>query len=581
MAIPKSFIAQLLLYCEVEDIISSYIPIKRVGRNRKALCPFHSEKTPSLTIYPDTQSFYCFGCGTGGDVITFVMQIEHLDYVEAVHFLARRMGMTVPDELGQDDTYLKKNRILEINRETAHFFHGALKSPDGSAALTYLRERGVPDHIIVKYGVGYAPDGWTHLRDHLKTKGYSYEDMEMARVVVNGKQDRFYDQFRNRVMFPIIDVRGKVIAFGGRVLDDSKPKYLNSSDSLVFKKSRNLFSLNFAKQKSGERIILAEGYMDVIAIHAAGLENAVATLGTALTPEQTRLLAKYAAEVVIAYDSDAAGVKAGLRAKSLFSQIDMSVKIIKLSEAKDPDEYIKKFGARRFEMLVDGAQDIWRFELDKLKEAFDLTQPDQKTAYIRKACSLLSGMSDKTEREVYAGELAKQVNIPRDTVVSRVNGIHESNRKKQEKQREKDIITNKKVISDRTNPEKPNFLRPAVAEERIIGLLLRNPDYIPYFLEKMKTDELVTTFNKRVLESIVLLFQQSGSVTMTDLIPLFSSQEYARIAGMLAEESKLELRPGTLDELIQAIGKHNASLLNKDVAAMSPEEIMQHLSKYK
>ena len=294
MAIPSSFIMQLRQTADIQDIVSSYCSITRAGRNQKCLCPFHSEKTPSMVIYPDTQSFYCFGCGAGGDVITFIMKIENLDYVEAVRFLARRYHMEIPDEAGDDRAYRMRTRILELNRETARFYHKCLLSPAGKEGLAYLKGRQLSEKTITTYGLGFAPMGWDNLINHLRSKGFTMDEMIAAAVVARsdrGGRVRFYDQFRNRVMFPIIDLRGNVIAFGGRVMDDSKPKYLNSADTPVFKKSRNLFSLNLAKtQVQDRKLILAEGYMDVISIYQAGFHNVIATLGTALTEEQARLI---------------------------------------------------------------------------------------------------------------------------------------------------------------------------------------------------------------------------------------------------------------------------------------------------
>ena len=332
MPIPKSFIETLRMSCDIESIVSSYVKLKRTGRNETGLCPFHSEKTPSMVVYNDTQSFYCFGCGAGGDVISFIMRIENLGYVEAIKFLAQRVGLEVPDDGMEDHASKIKPIILEMNRLSAHFYHNVLKSPDGRPGQAYFSSRKLSPQTIVKYGLGYAPAGWNTLRDYLKSKGFSYEQMYEAGLVNKSPKGSYYDAFRNRVVFPIVDLRKNVIGFGGRVLDDSKPKYLNTNDTPVFKKSRNLFSLNFAKNKiENGRLILAEGYMDVIAVNQAGFENVVATLGTALTPEQARLIATYAKEVVIAYDSDGPGRKATDRAAGLLEEAGVTCRILKMS----------------------------------------------------------------------------------------------------------------------------------------------------------------------------------------------------------------------------------------------------------
>lgn len=575
MAIPKSFIEQLLLHCEIEDVISSYVNIGRTGRNKKGLCPFHSEKTPSFTVYPDTQSYFCFGCGAGGDVISFIMRAENMDYVEAVHFLAKRVGLTVPDDMEHDRTSQLKAKILEINRETARFYYRCLKSPQGKAGYDYLKGRQLSDEMIKKYGLGYAPEGWNHLRNHLRKKGFSYEDMQAACVVVKGRNDSVYDQFRNRVMFPIIDSRGNVIAFGGRVLDDSKPKYLNSPDTPVFKKSRNLFSLNFARKADLSRVILAEGYMDVIAIHAAGFENVVATLGTALTPEQARMLAKLTGEIVIAYDSDAAGQAATHRAKNLLSEVGITTKVLAMSGAKDPDEYIKKYGARRFELLLEGANDIIKHELGQLKSGYDFEEPDQLNEYLRRAIALVSEMQKPLEREVYAGIIVKDTGISKDRVLSEVEAAWKRRKKQQEKREWNDIQSNKQVMTDRINPQKSRFLVEATAEERIIAAILRNPDYIPHLLSKIEVDDFATDFDKKVLGRIISLFQVNNEIVLTDLVPYFTQEEFAKISGMLARTAELHLNRQELEECMQTLLKHKNSLKTIDITNMTPEQLEQ------
>ena len=576
MPIPKSFIQQLLMYCDIEDIVSSYLPLKREGKNQKTLCPFHSEKTPSMVIYPNTQSFYCFGCGAGGDVISFIMRIENLDYVEAVHFLAKRVGLTVPEEGESDRAGQIKARILEINRESARFFHHCLKSPMGRAGYEYFKQRQLSDQTIVKYGLGFAPDSWNALRDHLRKKGFTYEEMEQAAVVRKGRNDSVYDQFRNRVMFPIIDVRGNVIAFGGRVLDDSKPKYLNSNDTLVFKKSRNLFSLNFAKNSKEKRLILAEGYMDVIAIHAAGFENVVATLGTALTSEQSRLISKYAEEVVIAYDSDEAGQKATHRAINLLSEVGVSTKILKMEGAKDPDEYIKKFGAKRFEILLDASGDVIEFELGKIKKQFDIEDTNGKVEYTRRSVSVLASVKNRLEREVYAGLVAKETGVTVDSLMAQADALIKKRRRAEEKKEWNVIKTNQKVLSDRINPEKARHLRAARAEEGIIALLLRYPDSCGEILSKIREEDFVTQFNQCVFSRINTLFRANNEIGLSDLNPDFSEPEFDRIAAMVAESENENAAIAMLEDYISVLREYRSSLKAQDVKTLTPEDLERY-----
>ena len=532
-----------------------------------------------MVVYPNTQSFYCFGCGAGGDVISFIMRIENLDYVEAIHFLAKRVGLTVPEEGQTDQTGQKKARILEINREAARFFHQCLKSPLGKKGYDYFKERQLSDKVIVKYGLGYAPDGWNVLRDHLKKKGFTYEEMEMAFLVRKGKNDSYYDLFRNRVMFPIIDVRGNVIAFGGRVLDDSKPKYLNSNDTLVFKKSRNLFSLNFAKTTKEKRLILAEGYMDVIAISAAGFENVVATLGTALTSEQSRLISKYAEEVIIAYDSDEAGQKATHRAINLLSEVGVSTKILKMENAKDPDEFIKKFGAKRFEILLDSSGDVIEFELNKLKKQFDIEQTNGKVEYIRRSVSILASVKNRLEREVYAGIIANDTGVAVESLMAQADSLIKKRKAAQQKKEWGEIKSNQKAMIDRVNPEKAKNLREALAEEGIIALLLQYPDNCEWILSKIGEEDFVTEFNRRVFARINSLFLANNEIGLSDLMPFFSDTECGRIAAMTAESEKDRITPTIVDDYISVLKKHKQSLKAQDIKALTPEDLEQYRMK--
>ncbi|MBQ3259296.1 MAG: DNA primase, partial [Clostridia bacterium] len=353
--LPDSFIQELIAKNDIESVVSSYVSLKRRGRNLVGLCPFHGEKTPSFNLYPETASFYCFGCGAGGDVITFIKRIENLSYIDAVKFLADRVGMTMPEHTFDDTAAKQRVRILEANREAARIYHKCLYSEQGKMALDYYHSRGYTDATIRHFGLGYAPDSFWFLRDELRKKGFHDEELRVAWLCGRSQKGSIYDLFRNRVMIPIIDVRGNVIAFGGRVLDDSKPKYLNSGDTLVFKKTNNLFALNFAKQGKTDNLILCEGYMDVIALHQAGFTNAVAALGTSFTMEHARLLARYTDEVVLVFDADAAGQKGAQRAIGMLREIGMRVRLITVPDGKDPDEFIKRNGAERFKLLLDRA----------------------------------------------------------------------------------------------------------------------------------------------------------------------------------------------------------------------------------
>ena len=581
MAIPQSFIEQLRMSCDIEDVISSYVPLKRAGRNKTCLCPFHSEKSPSLVVYEDTQSFYCFGCGAGGDVITFIRRIENLDYVEAVKLLAARAGLTVPEDGESSRASHLKQRVLELNREAARFFHACLKSPAGKAGMDYFLGRGLTPKTITAYGLGYAPDSWDSLRKHLLQKGFRDEEMFAAAVVAKGRSGSYYDQFRGRVMFPIIDLRGNVIAFGGRVLGDGKPKYLNSADTPVFKKSRNLFSLNFAKNETGGRLILAEGYMDVIAIWQAGFHNVVATLGTALTAEQARLISQYAKEVIIAYDSDGPGQAATQRAVGLFEEVGVAAKVLGITGAKDPDEYIKKFGATRFKMLLDGADSVTDFELSKLRREADLDTETGKVEYLKKTVQFLGDLHNTLEREVYAGKIAEEIGVSRETVLTQAKALAAKKKRAQDKREWREIETNRAAYRDRINPQRAKFLKEAKAEEGILAFLYKNPDSLEYILNRLGENGFVTDFNAKVFRIFAGKIQNNITLDLTAVAGDFSNEEMGRIAGIIASAEDSGNAKKQLDDYIDVLIQHKNRVDSETVAQLTPQEIYQRIRQNK
>ena len=573
--IPRSFIEQLTAQCDIEDIVHSYVPLKRSGRTAKALCPFHSEKTPSFVVYPENQSFYCFGCGKGGDVIRFIMEAEHLDYPEAVRFLAARAGMTVPED-GDDGVSVRKMRVYEINREAARFFHKCLKLPTGQAGYRYLRERGLSDHTIVTYGLGFAPDSWDSLRNFLQKKGFSREEMIDAAVLSQGKGGHCYDKFRNRVMFPIIDLRGNVIGFGGRVMDDSKPKYLNTDHPPVFKKSRNLFSLNFAKSETNGRLILAEGYMDVISIYAAGFHKVVATLGTALTEEQARLMSKYAKEIIIAYDSDGPGQAATHRAINILSDAGLSARVLHMEGAKDPDEYIKKFGTKRFELLLDGAGDATTHELMAARRTLDLKTPEGRIEYLKRAVNILADIRNPLSREVYAASVAKDAGISADSVNAQTLAVMKKKRRQEEAREWRDIEMNREMVRDRINPEKAQNIRAATAEEGILAYILRHPDESGRILEAVADDDFVTTYDRRVLSAMRALNEERADITLTMLSTLLSPDEASGVARILARSSETPITAAMVEDYIRTLAEERQKLSKDKVSAADPSEIERY-----
>lgn len=523
--IPREFITRLTESCEIGDIISAYVPLKRAGRISKGLCPFHSEKTPSFCVYHDTQSFYCFGCGVGGDAITFIKQMENLSYVEAIHSLAHKLGMIVPE--GKEDLTAKRRKtIYAINRETARFFHKCLRSPVGASGYQYLRSRGLSDEIIIHYGLGFAPDSFHALIDHLHQKGFADIDIEAAQVAKRSSRGNLYDLFRNRVMFPIIDLSGNVIAFGGRVMDDSKPKYLNSPETLVFKKSKNLFSLNFARKADSDTLILAEGYMDVISMYAAGFHNVVATLGTALTPEQARIIAQHSKQVILSYDADEAGQKAIQRAMNLFAEVGLSTNVLHMEGAKDPDEYIKKFGAERFARLIKESASVMDFQLNRIRAKYHLERSEDKVAYMKEAAIAIAQMDDTVSRSVYAGAVAQECNVDAQVLVGRIDSIRRGNKKKEQQKQIREVISpNRTVISYRVNPQKSQYEKEAAAEEMLISLLIHRNDLANTILKTIPDSLFVTDFNRKILNLLRILHANGEPLTLTAVNELLAEDD--------------------------------------------------------
>lgn len=508
MAIDQAIIEEIKLRANIEDVISSYVQLKRAGSNYQGLCPFHSEKSPSFTVFstPDPH-FYCFGCGAGGDVIHFVRRAENLDYPSAVEFLAKRVGVPITLDKKEQAENARRERVLAMNKEAARFFHQKLFAPDGAEGLRYLTEvRRLPLPLIRHFGLGFAPNvGWS-LTDHLRKKGYT--DSEMASAFLCGisqKTGKPYDYFRNRVIFPIIDVRGDVVAFGGRVMDDSKPKYLNSSDTPAFKKSRNLFALNFARKGDTETMILCEGYMDVIALHGAGFSNAVATLGTAITSEQARIFARYAKKVVICYDADEAGQRAASKAFALLGEVGVECRILKVENAKDPDEYIRKFGAPSFKNLMERSRSEFDFKLEKIISEHPIITPDGKIKALEESVRLIASFPSAAAREIYLHRIAELLNVSPDSIRRDVEKLLRSRERKERREEARQIIRKSEGYGDRINPDYVKNPGAAAAEEAILGILLLHPELwsrLQKSGESLKAEDFFTAFGKKVFAAL-------------------------------------------------------------------------------
>ena len=544
--ISRETIEEILIRTDIQTLIGGYVSLKRASATFKGLCPFHSEKSPSFTVYPANNSFYCFGCGAGGDQISFIMRMEHLDYPDAIEFLAKRAGVTIVDDNTKQYTNqprIDKKRIYDMNRDAARFFNECLfaNNPDSKAALSYFtNDRKLSLATIKHFGLGYAPNSFDVFSKHMLAKGYTYDELVAGFLCGKSERGHYYDAFRNRVMFPIIDVSGNVIAFGGRVMDDSKPKYKNSSDTPVFKKLRNLFALNFARHSCEEALILCEGYMDVIALHAVGITNAVATLGTAITSEQARVMSRYTKRVIISYDSDEAGVKAATRAMKLLEEVGLEVNVLSVPGAKDPDEYIKKFGVDKFKQVISGAKSKFDYSLDAIISRYDLNLPQDKINALGEVEKLISTVNSMAERDVYISNVAKRFDVQPASIRSDVDRII-ANRERNFKRNQSQKVKQESVgYSDRTNPD---FIKsPAVArnEETVLGLLLLFPNHRKTAFDNnlLSVDDFVTDLNKRIFSYIEKAYKNGDEhfITINDE---FTQDEIGRISRMKIRRMQL------------------------------------------
>lgn len=566
---------------DIETVISSHVNLKRRGKTLVGLCPFHNEKTPSFTVYPESRSFYCFGCGAGGDVISFVRRIENLDYIEAVKAVAQMAGVSMPED-GYDDTLSKqRQRLLGANREAARFFHEQLMNPKNKDALNYFLKRGLDRNTIRRFGLGYAPNDWRELTNHLKSKGFTEHELVLANLArrsdKNGRAN-YYDNFRNRVMFPIIDLRGNVIAFGGRVMDDSKPKYINTSDTLVYKKSNGVFGLNLAKNANENKLILVEGYMDVIALHQAGFTNAIACLGTAFTAEQANLLSRYADEIIICYDNDGAGRTATARALRVLSKTGLKLRVVQMSGGKDADEIIRTHGKERFADLLKGAASTTEYKLLEARAKYDLNTDDGKVEFLNSAATILAGCGI-IEREIYSNRLSAELGISVEGMNAQIKNAAarqkrlEESRKKSETQ---EMLN--KSFEDKNNPERAKNLMAAKAEETLISSFMRNPDFYKKLKEKISPDDFVTAFNRRIFECLVNALEEGYMPDLSLFSSDFTPEEMDSVTRISLISSSLGNTIKECEDCI-AVLKEKSEPTVVDASDVSDEEFLKLFKK--
>lgn len=574
MKYPREWIDSVRERSDIVELIGSYVTLRRAGSNYTGLCPFHSERTPSFTVFPDTQSFFCFGCEAGGDAFTFVMRSENLEYPEAVEFLAKRAGIQIPETHEDSDQPrgISRARAYELNRAAARFYRDCLFDPAiGEAGMNYLRDtRGLDTAVIRHFGLGYAPNEFGVLLPHLKSLGFTEEEMRQCFLCGRSQSGRYYDYFRGRVMFPVINTAGEVVAFSGRdVTGTSKAKYLNSSDTPVFQKRKNLFALNFAKAHCAEQMILCEGNMDVVSMHAAGFENAVASLGTALTDEQVRIMARYTKQVIIAYDGDSAGQRAAGRAMDIFARVGLDVRVLRITDAKDPDEYIRKFGTDAFARLLKGSSTGFSYRLDGVLNRYNIKEPEDRIKAAAELCGMVARVWSSAEREVYLQAVSERLGLPIDSLRRDVERAQARIQRDRHQSEARAARMSALALDDRVNPEAAGNIRAAAAEDTVLGLMLLYEEHRRAVREgavSLTADDFVTAFNRRVFEAIMELENSDGGFSTAVLGEQFDPDEMGHLAKLaqarrnLSEngQSVLKAAVRTLQDEKNAVTKDDA-----------------------
>ena len=587
MKYPREWIDSVRERSDIVELIGSYVTLRRAGSNYTGLCPFHSERTPSFTVFPDTQSFFCFGCEAGGDAFTFVMRSENLEYPEAVEFLAKRAGIQIPETHEDSDQPrgISRARAYELNRAAARFYRDCLFDPAiGEAGMNYLRDtRGLDTAVIRHFGLGYAPNEFGVLLPHLKSLGFTEEEMRQCFLCGRSQSGRYYDYFRGRVMFPVINTAGEVVAFSGRdVTGTSKAKYLNSSDTPVFQKRKNLFALNFAKAHCAEQMILCEGNMDVVSMHAAGFENAVASLGTALTDEQARIMARYTKQVIIAYDGDSAGQRAAGRAMDIFARVGLDVRVLRITDAKDPDEYIRKFGTDAFARLLKGSSTGFSYRLDGVLNRYNIKEPEDRIKAAAELCGMVARVWSSAEREVYLQAVSERLGLPIDSLRRDVERAQARIQRDRHQSEARAARMSALALDDRVNPEAAGNIRAAAAEDTVLGLMLLYEEHRRAVREgavSLTADDFVTAFNRRVFEAIMELENSDGGFSTAVLGEQFDPDEMGRLAKLVQARRNLsENGQSVLKAAVRTL-QDEKNAVTKDDAP--PEDSLERLLEKK
>ena len=538
MAFPPSFLDELVARNPIEDVVGQYVSLKRSGANLFGLCPFHGEKTASFSVSPDKGIYYCFGCHKGGGAVNFMMEVEGLSYPDAVRALAKRAGMQVPEDEQYQSRYRQQERLWALHKEAARFFHSQLYAPVGKAALEYAVGRGMSRGILTTFGVGYAPDSWDSLVKAMRAKGYTDEELkESGLVSTSQKNGNIFDRFRDRLMFPIIDVRGNVIGFGGRVIkkDSDAAKYLNSPETLIFNKRKNLFGLNLAKKTKQGYLILVEGNIDVVALHQYGFDNAIASLGTSLTEEQAALLTRYTDQIVLIYDGDKAGQNATARAIPILEKAGLQVKVLQIKDAKDPDEFLRKFGADRFKLLLEESSNRVEYQLGAIRRKYDLQEDDQRVKFIAEAAEFLSTLGSAVQREVYGHRAADDAKISYDAMKLEINKAFKRRMARERKKQEKINLAPAQALQPKSRTIRYDNIKSAMAEETILAMVLKEPALLDA-AKNLRAEEFSSALLGKVYAQLRRRHDQGLDVSLA-VVEDLSAEEMSHITGIFQRQS--------------------------------------------
>ena len=566
MAFPASFIDELVARNPIEDVVGQYVSLRRAGANMFGLCPFHGEKTASFSVAPDKGIYYCFGCHKGGGVINFQMEVEGLSYPDAVRALAKRAGMAVPEDEQYQSRYKQQERLWALHKEAARFFHSQLYAPVGKPALDYALGRGMSKSILTTFGVGYAPDSWDDMIRAMKAKGYTDQELIDSGLVTQSQKDKtkIFDRFRDRLMFPIIDVRGNVIGFGGRIIkkDDTAAKYLNSPETLIFNKRKNLFGLNLAKKSKQGYLILVEGNIDVVALHQYGFDNAIASLGTSLTEEQAALMTRYADQIVLIYDGDKAGQNATQRAIPILEKAGLQVKVLQIRDAKDPDEFLKKFGADKFKLLLEDSSNRVEYQLNAIARKYDLTVDDEKVKFLQESADLIATLGSAVQREVYGGRVAEKAKISMEAMKLEVDRARKRRLNKEKKQQEKIDLSPARNLQPKSRNIRYDNMKSAMAEETVIALALREPALLDR-TGKLKPEIFSSALLGRVYDQLQKRHQQGFEVSLAVLEEL-NQEEMSHMVGILQRQEGPVNEQAFADCVATICAEHQAASVSSE-----------------